>query len=226
MIIRGHLFLPGCGPVLRIIPIAAERPTTLSPGAIADSFQRRVIHAARPMPPLSSAVRTAALAVRVDRVTAEVVTAMREAGIRSLLKGPSIATWLYGDGGARPYDDSDLLVAPGAYRHAAPSFGTSIFALSEAARGSRGGPPSRREADSRDVLRSGPGARALVRFLRPNRDQHLVIGIPCLQFLFPQLLRKPNLGGRRWRPGRCRTPPRGCSRRGMPPRTKAGQKGL
>jgi len=71
------------------------------------------------MPPLSSALRTAALAARVDGVTAEVVTAMREVGIRALLlKGPSIATWLYRDGAARPYDDSDLLVAPGSYRQA------------------------------------------------------------------------------------------------------------
>jgi len=70
------------------------------------------------MPPLSSAVHAAALAARVDRVTAEVVTAMREVGIRPLLlKGPSIATWLYEDG-TRPYDDSDLLVAPGSYRRA------------------------------------------------------------------------------------------------------------
>jgi Uncharacterised nucleotidyltransferase len=67
----------------------------------------------------SSAVRTAALGAWVDGVTAEVVTAMRTVGIRPLLlKGPSIATWLYGDGAPRPYDDSDLLVAPGSYRQA------------------------------------------------------------------------------------------------------------
>ena len=72
-----------------------------------------------PLPPLTSALRTAALGLRVDAVTAEVVTAMREAGIRALLlKGPSIATWLYGDAAARPYEDSDLLVAPGSYSQA------------------------------------------------------------------------------------------------------------
>ena len=44
---------------------------------------------------------------------------MREVGIRSLLlKGPSIAAWLYSDGAARPYADSDLLVAPGSYSEA------------------------------------------------------------------------------------------------------------
>ncbi|MGH2993017.1 MAG: nucleotidyltransferase family protein [Solirubrobacterales bacterium] len=35
-----------------------------------------------------------------------------------LLKGPSIATWLYRDGAARPYVDSDLLVAAGSYSQA------------------------------------------------------------------------------------------------------------
>jgi hypothetical protein len=69
--------------------------------------------------PPASAVRTAALVLHVDSVTAEVFTAMREAGIRPLLlKGPSIAVWLYENGAARPYIDSDLLVAPGSYREA------------------------------------------------------------------------------------------------------------
>jgi hypothetical protein len=61
-------------------------------------------------------IRRTALALRVDSVTGEVVTALRGAGIRALLlKGPSFAMWLYGDGGARPYGDSDLLVAPDSY---------------------------------------------------------------------------------------------------------------
>ena len=63
------------------------------------------------------AVRTAALTLRVDNVTAEVVTAMREVGIRALLlKGPSIVAWLYRDGAARAYVDTDLFVAAGSYR--------------------------------------------------------------------------------------------------------------
>jgi hypothetical protein len=70
-------------------------------------------------PSLPSAVGTAALVLHVDSVTSEVVTAMRGAGIRTLLlKGPSIAAWLYGEDAARPYDDSDLLVAPSSYRQA------------------------------------------------------------------------------------------------------------
>jgi hypothetical protein len=74
----------------------------------------------RSSPSLSSAVGDAALALHVDNVTGEVVTAMRSVGIGTLLlKGPSIAAWLYGDGAARPYVDSDLLVASGSYRQAA-----------------------------------------------------------------------------------------------------------
>jgi Uncharacterised nucleotidyltransferase len=69
--------------------------------------------------PPSPGIRATALALAVDAVTAEVVTALRDAGIRPLLlKGPSIAGWLYGDGAARPYGDSDLLVSPGSYRPA------------------------------------------------------------------------------------------------------------
>lgn len=48
-----------------------------------------------------------------DRVTAEVVGALRADGIRSiLLKGASYKAWLYADGTPRAYRDTDLLVAP------------------------------------------------------------------------------------------------------------------
>lgn len=54
----------------------------------------------------------AACALHVDGVTAEVVAALDRAGIPSiLLKGPSIARWLYPPG-ARTYSDTDLLVPP------------------------------------------------------------------------------------------------------------------
>lgn len=57
-------------------------------------------------PKLISAART----MQVDRVTGEVVSAMDSAGIATiLLKGPSIARWLYPHGG-RTYADTDLLV--------------------------------------------------------------------------------------------------------------------
>jgi len=56
------------------------------------------------------ALLNAARALGCDRVSAEVVGAFQDAGIPSiLLKGPSIARWLYPSGG-RSYADTDLLV--------------------------------------------------------------------------------------------------------------------
>jgi hypothetical protein len=49
----------------------------------------------------------------VDHATADVLLAFRAAGVQALLlKGPSIARWLYRDGEPRPYLDTDLLVHP------------------------------------------------------------------------------------------------------------------
>ena len=68
-----------------------------------------------PAEELSPALQAAALCLRVDSVTAEVVSKLRSAGVRPiLLKGPSIAAWLYADGTPRPYGDTDLLVEPAA----------------------------------------------------------------------------------------------------------------
>ena len=51
--------------------------------------------------------------MRVDAVTAEVVGEMQRRGTRVLLlKGPASARWLYRDGAARSYRDTDLLVDP------------------------------------------------------------------------------------------------------------------
>ena len=48
---------------------------------------------------------------RVDRVSVEVHEAFARAGIPGiLLKGPSIAAWLYGPDELRPYGDSDFLI--------------------------------------------------------------------------------------------------------------------
>jgi hypothetical protein len=61
----------------------------------------------------SRALRLTAHALARDVATAEVVEALRAAGVRSIvLKGPSIARWLYADGQPRPYGDTDLLVSP------------------------------------------------------------------------------------------------------------------
>ena len=57
---------------------------------------------------------TLGTAMAVDAVTANVVTALRRAGVASiLLRGPAIARWLYGEGELRAYRDVDLLVEPG-----------------------------------------------------------------------------------------------------------------
>src|SRR3954454_817802 len=61
----------------------------------------------------SRAVVLTAHALGRDLATAEAVEALRGVGVRSIvLKGPSIARWLYDDGSPRPYGDSDLLVSP------------------------------------------------------------------------------------------------------------------
>src|SRR5262249_2849525 len=47
----------------------------------------------------------------VDRVTAEVTGVLEAASIESVvLKGPTIATWLYANEGPRLYADTDLLI--------------------------------------------------------------------------------------------------------------------
>lgn len=51
--------------------------------------------------------------LRIDGGTAEVLDRFDCAGVHAImLKGPSIARWLYTDGTERPYNDCDLLVAP------------------------------------------------------------------------------------------------------------------
>ena len=55
----------------------------------------------------------AVAALQLDLVAAEVITGLREAGVRPiLLKGPALAAWLY-EGEFRPYGDVDLLVEEG-----------------------------------------------------------------------------------------------------------------
>jgi Uncharacterised nucleotidyltransferase len=51
--------------------------------------------------------------LHMDGGTAEVLDSFDRAGVSAImLKGPSIARWLYTDGTERPYNDCDLLVAP------------------------------------------------------------------------------------------------------------------
>jgi Uncharacterised nucleotidyltransferase len=57
--------------------------------------------------------------LRTDSDTVEVLAAFERAGVHALLlKGPSVARWLYKDGTERPYFDCDLLVAPGDFEAA------------------------------------------------------------------------------------------------------------
>ena len=64
----------------------------------------------------------AVLTLHIDQVTDEVVAALDGAGVEAiLLKGPSIARWLYPEGG-RAYGDTDLLVP-------ASSFGRAVGVL-------------------------------------------------------------------------------------------------
>jgi hypothetical protein len=61
-----------------------------------------------------SPLEAAARCLFIDGVTAGVVTAWRDRGIESILiKGPTVASWLYGDDLVRSYGDSDLFVRPG-----------------------------------------------------------------------------------------------------------------
>jgi hypothetical protein len=82
----------------------------------------------RPTFTISAGLHAAAHVLRVDLVTAEVVSALRRAGVRPiLLKGPSIARWLYADGEARAYGDTDLLIEQSARRSAARAMRAAGF---------------------------------------------------------------------------------------------------
>jgi Uncharacterised nucleotidyltransferase len=61
----------------------------------------------------SGGLLATARALAVDGWTGEVVDGLREVDVRPvLLKGATLAEWLYDDGSAREYADGDLLVAP------------------------------------------------------------------------------------------------------------------
>jgi hypothetical protein len=102
----------------------------------------------------SRAVVVTAHALARDLMTAEAVQALRRVGVRSVvLKGPSIARWLYADGHPRPYGDTDLLVSPADLEPAADalrSIGYLLFLDDRIAPG----------ADAHHVVwhRSGDGA--------------------------------------------------------------------
>jgi len=73
----------------------------------------------RPVPRPSHELLATARTLAVDAVTGEVVSAFRQAGIPTLLlKGPTVASWLYDDGTVRYYMDSDIWVDPRRLRDA------------------------------------------------------------------------------------------------------------
>ncbi len=66
-----------------------------------------------PMMPPSGDLLGVARALATDHVTATLDRELRAVGVRPILiKGASLATWLYGDGTSRPYVDADVLVDP------------------------------------------------------------------------------------------------------------------
>jgi hypothetical protein len=67
----------------------------------------------------SDAVIAAARRLAVDRLTGQVVSALREGGVASiLLKGPATTRWLYDESRQRRYRDIDLLIAASDFRAA------------------------------------------------------------------------------------------------------------
>ena len=68
---------------------------------------------------LSQSLLATARSLAADRVSAEVVAALEASGIPAiLLKGPTLASWLYDDGSVRYYLDSDILVRPDRFQAA------------------------------------------------------------------------------------------------------------
>jgi hypothetical protein len=61
----------------------------------------------------------AATNLAIDAGGREVIAALRDAGVRSLLiRGPALTRWLYPNGESRAYSDVDLLVAPSHFERA------------------------------------------------------------------------------------------------------------
>jgi hypothetical protein len=88
-----------------VFVVRARDRVIVRSGAVALSDERRQELVAR--------LALAAPSRAVDRVTVEVVQALRGAGVRALvLKGPVFGRWLYGDDEVRTYVDSDLLIDP------------------------------------------------------------------------------------------------------------------
>jgi hypothetical protein len=76
------------------------------------------------------AAETVAYSLLLDTVAVDVVRSLRGDGVPSiLLKGPAIATWLYGEGAVRGYVDVDLLVPPARMKDAEDALARLGFEL-------------------------------------------------------------------------------------------------
>ena len=83
--------------------------------------------------PASPQAASIAATLAIDAVTAQVVRAFDAKGIPVLLlKGPAIASWLYGPGEFRVYEDVDLLVPVSAFKEAKRVLSLLGFEESEA----------------------------------------------------------------------------------------------
>lgn len=106
---------------------------------------------------LSEATWTALRSFSVDRVTAEVVGALEAHSINSiLLKGPTIATWLYAHERPRLYSDTDLLVGRSDWDRAMTvieelGFRDALGPLAHPRMESGAGHPWRRDSDGAEV---------------------------------------------------------------------------
>lgn len=111
--------------------------------------------------------RTAAMWIlAVDSVTAEAMGALERADVGALLlKGPTIADWLYDGAGERPYVDSDVLVDPARVEAAHAvlrqlGFAAEFGPLPHGGMERPSSYPWRREAFSLDLHETLPGAEA------------------------------------------------------------------
>jgi hypothetical protein len=122
----------------------------------------------------------------VDAMTVEVMAALRHASVDSiLLKGPSIAAWLYDDPAERPYVDSDLLVEPAGLGTAtatleALGFRRAFGPLPHPGMEGAASYPWRRGALDVDLHQTLPGAtadsRQVWKVLRAGCEEQVVAG--------------------------------------------------
>lgn len=109
------------------------------------------------MPEAGEHLRLAAFGFGVDRVTAEVSSALEAADVPSILvKGPAIATWLYRGDESRLYGDTDLLIRARDWKRAIATleglgFEDDLGPLAHPRMESRAGYPWSRAADEASV---------------------------------------------------------------------------